>query len=377
LIIDSSSRSRSVGVALAMLFVLAIPASSFAQEASEVPAATPPATQEGTAFPATLGGQVLEVETFTGPEWLAQFSDGGSEDTTFVEGTEGLVEGLGKTLDDLSVTTALYEPSPGNHAVVAAFKVAGTEARDFVSDAVQLMLGDVVTPELVLRPVAGKWVLRVVDAEMPGVYRRTVYLKDDTAWIIEGDEEYVWDALDQLPGADPIGALAAEPLVSQLPLVVNDRRRTGVYEATEPLFLPTLSERLSPELETWKLDLYLEAGISPAQMIGAISWWGIESSQESVQIEGYQLPGAPAEFIERLLHEVILAETAVDAEGNAVSDLPEGVTRVDSEIGGREVATLDFGPSRQHIFASGDTVWVVTDHVGEPEMAEEAIAALP
>jgi len=377
LIIDSRSRSRSIGVTLATLLVLAIPASGFAQEASEVPAAAPPATEEGTAFPATLGGQVLEVETFTGPEWLAQFSGEESLDTTFVEGTEGLVDGLGKTIDDLSVTTALYEPSPGNHAVVAAFKVAGTEARDFVSDAVQLMLGDVVTPELVLRPVAGKWVLRVVDAEMPGVYPRTVYLKDDTAWIIEGDEEYVWDALDQLPGADPIGALAAEPLVAQLPLVVNDRRRTGLYEATEPLFLPTLSERLSPELEAWLLDLYLEAGISPASMIGAISWWGIESSQESIQIEGYQLPGAPPEFVERLRRKVILAEFYEVLEGVLVSDLPAGVTRTDGEVGGRQVSTLDFGPAKQHVFSSGDTVWVVTDHVGEPKMAEEAIAALP
>jgi hypothetical protein len=377
LIIDSRSRSRSIGVALATLFVLAIPVSSFAQEASEVPAATAPATEEGTAFPATLGGQLLEVETFTGPEWLAQFSGEEALDTTFIEGTEELVEGLGKTIDDLSVTTALYEPSPGNHAVVAAFKVNGTEARDFVSDAVQLMLGDVVMPELVVRPVAGKYVLRVVDAEMPGVYPRTVYLKDDTAWVIEGDEEYVWDALDQLPGADPIGAMATQTLISQVPLVLDGRRRTVLIEATEPQYMPTLSQRFSPELETWLLDLYLEEGISPAAMIGALSWWGIESEQESIQIEGYQLPGAPAEFVERLLHEVILAETAVDAEGNAVSDLPEGVTRVDGEIAGREVATLDFGPSRQHVFASGDTVWVVTDHVGESEMAEEAIAALP
>jgi hypothetical protein len=217
----------------------------------------------------------------------------------------------------------------------------------------------------------------VVDAEMPGVYPRTVYLKDDTAWVIEGDEEYVWDALDQLPGADPIGAMATQTLISQVPLVLDGRRRTVLIEATEPQYMPTLSQRFSPELETWLLDLYLDEGISPAAMIGALSWWGIESEQESIQIEGYQLPGAPAEFVERLLHEVILAETGVDAEGNPVSDLPEGVTRANREIAGREVATLDFGFSSQHVFSSGDTVWVVTDHVGEPEIAEEAIAALP
>jgi hypothetical protein len=240
------------------------------------------------------------------------------------------------------------------------------------------MLGDVVEPELALRPVAGKWVLRVIDAQMPGVYPRTVYLKDDTAWIIEGDEAYVWDALDQLPDADANPEQAFEPMIFQLPLVLDGRRRTGLYEETQPLLLPTLSGRFGPDLETWLLDLYLASGITPSEMIGALTWWGIDAFEESVQIEGYQLPGAPAELVDRLRGEIILAETdEVGEDGTFISDLPEGVTRTDGEIAGRAVATLDFAGALQHVFSSGDTVWVVTDHVGEPEMAEEAIAALP
>ena len=53
------------------------------------------------------------------------------------------------------------------------------------------------------------------------------------------------------------------------------------------------------------------------------------------------------------------------------------MTRTDHELGGRAVTTFDFGYARQHVFSSGDTVWVVTDHADEPAMAEEAIAALP
>lgn len=375
--IDSGSR-RSVGVALAALLVLTIPASGLAQEAPERPAVVA-TTASGIAFPTTLAGQALEVETFSGPEWLAQFSGGEAEDTTFIEGTEGLLDGLGKSIEDLDVATALYQPSEGNHAVVAAFRIADTQAREFVRDAVRLVLGDVVEPELALRPVAGKWVLRVVDAEMPGVYSRTVYLKDDTAWIIEGDEVYVWDALDQLPDAEPTGDQAAEPMILQMPLLLDGRRRTGLLEATEPLFLPTLSGRISPDLEAWLLDLYLEVGMAPSEMIGAVAWWGIESSEDSIQIEGYQLPGAAAELVEQLRSRVILGETGEPGDDGQppASDLPAGVTRTDGEIAGRAVATLDFAGAQQHVISSGDTVWVVTDHVGEPEMAEEAIAALP
>lgn len=376
MIVHPRSR-RSIGVAVAAFLVLTIPASGVAQEPLEKPAAIAVAGG-GIALPTTLGGQALQVDTFSGLGWLAQFSDGEALDTTFIEGTEGLVSGLGKSIDDLNVATALYQPGDGNHAVVAAFQIDGTQAREFARDAVRLMLGDVVEPELALRPVAGKWVLRVIDAQMPGVYPRTVYLKDDTAWIIEGDETNVWEALDQLPDADAAPEQASQPLVVQLPLVLDGRRRTGLYEETQPLLLPTLSGRFGPDLETWLLDLYLASGITPSEMVGALTWWGIDAFEESVQVEGYQVPGAPAELVDRLRGEIILAETdEVGEDGTFVSDLPEGVTRTDGEIAGRAVATLDFGGVLQHVFSSGDTVWVVTDHVGEPEMAEEAIAALP
>ena len=52
---------------------------------------------------------------------------------------------------------------------------------------------------------------------------------------------------------------------------------------------------------------------------------------------------------------------------------------IEEEIAGRTVTTLDYEPVKQHIFSSADggTVWVVTDHVGETALVEEALAALP
>lgn len=359
-ITQARGHHRRVAVSFALLGALAIalPTSALAQDEDgpDLP------------FPTTLGGVPLEVETFSGPEWVAEFSAAGSDDVTFIEGTDALLEGVGKTLDDLTVKSALVEPSPGNVAVVVAIDVDGSDAREFAADAIDLLLGDVVSPELVLRPVAGKWVLRVVDATMPGVYPRTVYLDGNTAWIIQGDEPLVWEALDQLPNVTSAGGADEAQMVSQLPLVLDGRRRTGLYEATEPLFMPTLSERLGPPLEAWLLDLYLGAGMTPAEMIGLITWWGVESSQDSVQIEGYRLPGSDGELAASLLNNVILAEG---------SDLPEGVVRSEEQIAGRDVVVLDSGVFKQYLFRSGDTVWVVTDNADEAEMTAEAIAALP
>jgi hypothetical protein len=374
-----------------MSLLLVAPTGAMAQDASADP--SPSTGDTDIAFPLTIGDQELSPETWSGSEWLDQFDGDDAVTAIYKQSTESLVEDLGKTLDDLTVKSALYEPSEGNHAVVAAFQVAGTDAREFVADAVQVLLGDLVEPELLLRPVADKWALRVVDASMPGVYPRTVYLKDDVAWIIEGDEDYVWDALDQLPDATPEGELTDDTLFTRTPLVLDGRRRAGLYEAVEPLFLPTLSGRLGDAVEPWLLDAYLGEGISPAAMVGLLAWWGITRPEESVQIEGYQLPGGSAELVERLRSEILLAEgsgtpgvsvvpdpddpTAGEEELFATDPLA-GIERVAQEIGGREVTSLDLGDGvHQHIFSSGDTVWVVTDYVGEPEMAAEAIAELP
>ncbi len=369
-------RTRVVAVALASVFALSLPTTGLAQDATQSPAASavPAVDASGIEFPVMLGGQLLAAETFSGPEWLARAAEGATNDPTYAERTEALVESVGKSIDDLTVRTALYEPTPDNNAVVAAFRIAGADARDFATGAVDLMMGDLTTPALVMRPFGNKWTLRVIDAAMPGVYPRTVYLKDDTAWIIEGDEDYVWDALDQLPGPTPVGALTGDSLLTEVPYALTDRRRIGLYESTEPLFLPTLSERLGPEVDAWLLDLYLNAGISPSEILGVVAWWGLDSSQDSIQIEGYRLPAGAADQLEALRSQIILGE---GADTSSYATLLDGVGRSEQEIGGHTVTTLDYGDTKQYVFSSEDTVWVVTDPLGETQMAEEAIAALP
>jgi hypothetical protein len=87
-------------------------------------------------------------------------------------------------------------------------------------------------------------VLRVTDEAIPGVYPRTVYIDGDTAWIIGADEPAVLELLEQLPLGTPSAVTTDEMVSRRLPVELDGRRRAGLYEAVEPLFFPTLSERL-------------------------------------------------------------------------------------------------------------------------------------
>jgi hypothetical protein len=160
-----------------------------------------------------------------------------------------------------------------------------------------------------------------------------------------------------------------ELISSQLPAQLGGKRRAGLYESVEPLFLPTLSETLGPTFEEWLLDVYLDEGIEPTDLVGAWAWWGLQAAEEGVEVEGYLVPGASPEAVERLFRDVFLA---------GGDTLPVEVGRVDEEIGGKAVTTIDRGGGvKRHLFTDDGVVWVVTDHAGQPELAAEAIAALP
>jgi hypothetical protein len=399
-----AGRVRSLAAAAAAVILVALPAS--AQDATETtapetgaPASAAPSTP-GIAFPVMLGGQLLTPQTYTGSEWLDQFREGDAADPAFVGDTEALLESVGADIDDLTVKTALYEltpavtteteegieTTPAEVAVVAALRIDGTDARDWVEQAVDVMVGDVLEPGLVMRPIDTKWVLRVTDTSMPGVYPRTVYLKDDTAWIVQGDENYVWDALGQLPEPDPVMPSSADSLYTDVPLTLGGVRRMGLYESTEPLFLPTLGERIGDTFEDWLLDLYLGTGMTPAEMLGVITWWGLDAAQDGIQIEGYRLPEGGEAMTQRLFEDVFLVrppEVSVDTDEDSLGELDDisamlsGVEFSDEDIAGQAVTVLDYAGPKQYIFSSADTIWVISDPLDERALVEEAVEALP
>ena len=107
-------RTRVAAVALATVFALALPTTGLAQDATQSPAASaaPAVDASGIDFPVMLGGQLLAAETFSGPEWLARAAEGATNDPTYAERTQALVESVGKSIDDLTVRTALVRADP-------------------------------------------------------------------------------------------------------------------------------------------------------------------------------------------------------------------------------------------------------------------------
>jgi hypothetical protein len=150
-------------------------------------------------FPATLGGQSLEVRTLSGDEWLELYGAGTAADGAAQNAIRDFASTIGVTTDDLSLGLALYEPSLGNHAAVAAVRLGVAGASEFVRPVITLVLGDILEPELSSKTVSGKDVIRVMDAAIPGTYPRYVYADGDIIWLIEAEEPVLSEILAALP----------------------------------------------------------------------------------------------------------------------------------------------------------------------------------
>jgi hypothetical protein len=150
-------------------------------------------------FPATLGGQSLEVRTLSGDEWLDLYAGGTAADRAARDAIEDFASTIGVTTDDLSLGLALHEPSLGNHAAVAAVRLGVARASAFVEPVIALMLGDILEPALSPGTVSGKDVVQVVDAAIPGTYPRYVYADGDVVWLIEAEEPFLSEIFDALP----------------------------------------------------------------------------------------------------------------------------------------------------------------------------------
>ena len=93
-LVRSGLRRRSIvlGAAAVMAVVLSGTAVALAQDTSPSPQAVASSTAEdtdGPVFPDTLAGNDLEVLTYSGPEWLAEFQDDTPESAEFAAETRG------------------------------------------------------------------------------------------------------------------------------------------------------------------------------------------------------------------------------------------------------------------------------------------------
>jgi len=132
-------------------------------------------------FPTSINGQPLEVESWSEDEWVAR-QDPGTRDAAPV--IEALAAARDKTLEDLEISTTLFELHPGNFATIAAARLHGVDASDLFEPAADLMLGTIERPDLEWRSVGDTWVISIRDASLPGAYPVYAYPVDDSIWFV-------------------------------------------------------------------------------------------------------------------------------------------------------------------------------------------------
>lgn len=328
-------------------------------------------------FPATLGGQPLEVQAFSGSEWLARVDPATEDGARVTERTQALVAAAGGSIDDLMVATALHEPSPGNHAAITAVRVAGASAADLVMPAIGLLLGDIADPALRLRQIGGKDVLRVTDAAVTGTYPRTVYAVADTVWVVEAEGEPLAEIVAALPERERPPAPDTSALASGFPSRLGGERPTELYMATGwggPIS-PALGAMFGPESEDVAVRLFLERGVTLEDLTWAYSIWTDENDASTV-LAAFQIAGLDAEGTQEVLAAVILP---------SFSSGFQQPTQATSEIAGRQVVTLmdealpeeDRASETYHFAVAGDTIWMINVPTADPERVAEAVGQLP
>ena len=141
----------------------------------------------------------MKVTSLSGSEWRALYGSGSPMDAAALEGIEGFAASIGVRMEDLSMASALHEPSSGNHDAIAAVRIRGADASEFIGPVIGLMLGDILEPQLSTVSISGKEVTRVVDALVQGIYPRYVHAVGDVVWIIEAEEPELSEILALLP----------------------------------------------------------------------------------------------------------------------------------------------------------------------------------
>lgn len=311
-------------------------------------------------FPSTLDGDALEIEVFSGAEWLARYDRESADGAAALERAEALLAAAGKPVEGLTVATALVVPSPGNVATITAVQLFDTRAYELVEPAVGLMRGDISNPRLRLRPIADRSVLEVRDAASPGTYPVTVYPVGDTVWFIDAGGRLRERILEALPLAPP--GSAAYDLAEVFPQRIGGARRDWFFLASG--WGMPLMTRVPLDLDGVAEEVYLATGAGYYDVATASGM----STEVGGFLTAYQIAGAD----EAVMHQVF--------EGILLPRFMGGEARAEPvEVDGRDLVLVtlqgrrDGEPTRQvHVYLSGDTIWMLeAEEAGLTELLEQ------
>jgi hypothetical protein len=358
----------------------AVPA--LAQDPSGAPPASAPAGQPSGdlagVFPDTVAGVPVSVEVQSGSQWLAAADRATPDGAKVASLTESLLASTGSQPDDLQVATALIEPSPDNRATITALQVAGADAATLVDPAIAMLLGDVQEPELRLRWMAGRDVLRVSDAALPGTYPRTVYPVGDTLWVVEAEGDVLTEILGALPAAP--SAAEADPgpeLAGVFPYRIADQRRSqlSVISGWSDLLGSAPGAMFDPAHEAEAVQLFLERGIGIGDLSSAYAVWD-DDLDIVVLVAAFQIADAQADVMQGILEDVLVPVFS----GTAIE--PQVTT---AQVAGRDVTVFSDGSATDgsgtgdtyYFTVVGDTIWMVNIVAEDETLVDEVFAQLP
>lgn len=139
-------------------------------------------------FPATLAGEPLEIQSFSGAE-IRSFGD-----TDAMAQVEAALTEAGKTFDDLSLAFG-YNMSGG----ITAIRIKGMDTASVLDRLLPLLLESIEDPVQTPTEVAGKPVIKVTDAQNADAPAQYLYPRGEVIWQVTAEEPMLTEAFTALP----------------------------------------------------------------------------------------------------------------------------------------------------------------------------------
>jgi hypothetical protein len=350
--------------------LVALPGAALAQD-------EPAPTDLAAAFPDTVGGTELAVEVLDGPAWLERQDASTADGQLVVQRTEELVAATESSIDDLTIASAIHHPGEGDQATISAVQVAGADAGDVVRPSIALLLGDIANPAIRIRALGSKQVLRVSDADLPGSYPKTVYPFGDTVWVVEAEQPALLEIVEALPG-EPAGEPVdpAPELIAEIPFLLagEGRSQVQVTSGWTNLLSTGPGEMFGPQFEEQELQLYLDQGITAADLVSVFGVW--DTVAEGAFIVGFRIDGADAELMSGVLTDVIVPAISLTSQQPTVGER-ELAGRALTVVTDEAVDEADRALSTYNFLVAGDTVWMVNLATDDEAVLTEALEKLP
>ena len=169
-------------------------------------------------FPVSVGGQPVEVETWSGAQWVARLDPKVPKEAASIAATESLLVAASTSLDLIEVASASIDVGQDGEVTIAAVRVPGSRAYDFVDAAVGVLVPPA-TDAFGWGWAGNAWIAFYIDRADPDDDLLIAYPAADIVWIIDAHAardtptavrvEPIVEALPPQPG--PIGPIVALP----------------------------------------------------------------------------------------------------------------------------------------------------------------------